>query len=143
MKLNKTSHGHTRAGWASPEYRSWQSMKNRCLNPNAVDWHRYGGRGITIIKRWLKFENFLIDMGRRPAGLTLDRKNPDGNYSKRNCRWASQITQQRNRTNTLKPETVSLVRHLIAKGYSQSEVARRLHTTQSTVWGIVSGRVWR
>lgn len=83
---------------ATPEYRSWQMMKNRCLNPNARDYAYYGGKGITVCKRWLKFDSFLEDMGRRPSEFyTLDRINPDKGYSKQNCRWATRKEQSRNR----------------------------------------------
>lgn len=83
---------------ASPEYRSWQMMRNRCNNPKARDYPYYGGRGITICKRWDKFENFLADMGRRPAAAyTLERKRTNGNYTPRNCIWATRETQARNR----------------------------------------------
>lgn len=83
---------------ASPEYRSWQMMKNRCLNTNARDYAYYGGRGITLCKRWYVFENFLADMGRRPSPAhTLDRVNSKKGYSKRNCRWATRKEQSRNR----------------------------------------------
>jgi hypothetical protein len=84
---------------ASPEYRSWQMMKNRCLNPKARDYVYYGARGITVCKRWAdSFDAFLQDMGRKPTPLhTLDRKNPDGGYNPRNCRWATREEQSRNR----------------------------------------------
>lgn len=61
--------------------------------------HRYIGRGITVCDRWLVFENFLADMGEPPAvGLTLERKNNDGNYEPDNCVWATRKQQHRNRT---------------------------------------------
>ena len=84
---------------ADPEYRSWQMMKNRCLNPAARDFSYYGGRGIKVCKRWENsYENFLADMGRRPSPAhTLDRKNSDGNYTPSNCRWATREEQSRNR----------------------------------------------
>ncbi len=84
---------------ASPEYRSWQMMKNRCLNPKARDYPYYGGRGIKICKRWINsFDAFLQDMGRKPTSLhTIDRKNTDGHYTVRNCRWATRQEQSRNR----------------------------------------------
>lgn len=84
---------------ASPEYRSWQMMKNRCLNPKARDYRYYGGRGIKICRRWQdSFEAFLEDMGRKPTPAhTLDRKNSDGPYNLRNCRWATREEQSRNR----------------------------------------------
>lgn len=96
----KARHGHYVGNQPSPTYSSWTSMRTRCLNPNAPDFMRYGGRGIVICQRWTKFENFLADMGERPAKHTLDRKDTNGHYEPENCRWATQITQDRNkRTN--------------------------------------------
>ena len=84
---------------ASPEYRTWQMMRNRCLNPNAQDYEYYGGRGITICDQWSTFDGFLADMGRRPAPeYTLDRINSDGDYGPSNCRWATRKEQSRNRS---------------------------------------------
>ena len=84
---------------ATPEYRSWQMMKNRCMNPRAIDFAYYGGRGITVCKKWRdSFEAFLADMGRRPSLLhTLDRKDGSKNYTPSNCRWATRQEQARNR----------------------------------------------
>lgn len=94
VSVEKTTHGLTK----SPTYLSWKSMKARCLNPKSPDWKYYGARGITVCDRWLEsFENFLADMGVRPAGLTLDRKENDGNYEPGNCRWATSTEQARNR----------------------------------------------
>jgi hypothetical protein len=90
-------HGHTWAGGGTPTYKTWSSMVRRCSNPKAGGWERYGGRGIKVCERWLKFDNFLADMGKRPPNLTLDRKNNDGNYEPGNCRWATRSEQQHNR----------------------------------------------
>jgi hypothetical protein len=75
---------------------SWAAMIQRCTNPNNNAYHRYGGRGIKVCKRWHRFEYFLADMGRRPTGKTLDRINNDGNYSPANCQWATKKQQANN-----------------------------------------------
>lgn len=97
MAAVHTKHGHARANHRSSEFMTWAAMVDRCSNPNHADFANYGGRGIKVCKRWLKFENFLADMGKRPAGQSLDRKNNNGIYSKRNCRWATSRVQNNNR----------------------------------------------
>jgi hypothetical protein len=85
-----TKHGHARRDAVTKTYRSWNGMIERCRNPNNRRFKYYGGRGIKVCKRWLNsFENFYADMGDRPEGHTLDRKNNDGNYTPKNCRWAT------------------------------------------------------
>lgn len=82
----------------SPTHNSWRSMIRRCTEPGNNRWAHYGGRGITVCDRWLySFPAFLEDMGERPARLTLDRIDVNGNYEPGNCRWATAIEQRRNR----------------------------------------------
>jgi hypothetical protein len=84
--------------YGTPEYISWRKMKERCLNPNAHNYIYYGGRGITIDPRWLKFENFYADMGPKPdPKYTLERINSNGNYEPNNVIWASFKIQRHNR----------------------------------------------
>jgi hypothetical protein len=71
-------------------------MKARCLNPKHARYPKYGGQGVTVCERWLEFPAFLSDMGERPKGYTLDRKDPYGNYEPINCRWATPKEQRRN-----------------------------------------------
>lgn len=89
----------------SRTYKSWDSMRQRCNNPNAPDYSRYGGRGIEVCRRWQSsFQNFLDDMGERPEGKTLDRADNSKGYEPDNCRWATPTEQQENRRNTPKVE---------------------------------------
>lgn len=82
----------------SPEYRSWQRMKERCSNPRADSYHRYGGSGIKVCDLWIgSFEAFLADMGPRPSlNHSIDRTDNERNYEPGNCRWATRKEQNRN-----------------------------------------------
>ena len=83
-------------------YPVFNAMKARCLNKNNKKYPNYGGRGITVCDRWLKenplgFNNFLEDMGERPDGMFLDRKDNNLGYSRDNCRW---VTRKQSNFNT-------------------------------------------
>jgi hypothetical protein len=75
-------------------------MLGRCRNPKHERFKDYGGRGITVCASWLKFENFFADMGECPIGLSIERKNNDGNYEPGNCKWADAKEQANNRRNS-------------------------------------------
>jgi hypothetical protein len=95
--IRSFKHGARRSGKTTCEYDTWKSMVRRCTNPNFKRWADYGGRGITVCKRWRhSFPNFLNDIGERPPGMSLDRRDNDGNYTKRNCRWATPKMQRAN-----------------------------------------------
>lgn len=112
----RVKHGHARKAegnkrLTTPEYRSWKAMLERCRNPNAPNYHLYGGRGISICDRWLGadgFVNFHADMGDRPEGQTLDRIDTNGDYTPENCQWATAKQQSNNRRNT---EAFAAARH--------------------------------
>ncbi len=97
-------HGHSRRSSAkskrnySPEYMVWQSMIQRCHNPKSPSFRHYGGRGISVTKPWRDdFRSFLNDMGKRPAGCSIDRIDGRFGYFHANCRWATQKQQHQNR----------------------------------------------
>ncbi len=79
---------------------TWASMMRRCFYPGDLCYHRYGGRGITVCSRWLKFSNFVSDMGDRPEGKTIDRIDNDKGYYPTNCKWSTVTEQNRNRSCT-------------------------------------------
>ncbi len=92
------THGERRHERTTVEYTTWCNMKARCYNPNRHDYYLYGGRGITVCDRWRNsYQNFLEDMGRRPEGYSIERRNKDGNYEPDNCKWADDTEQANNR----------------------------------------------
>lgn len=98
----KDRHGHARRNTST--YGIWRGMKQRCLNKLAGEYPNYGGRGIKVCDRWLKFDNFLADMGVRPAGHHLDRLDNNGHYEPNNCAW---VTPKQNQRHTRKSRMIT------------------------------------
>lgn len=96
-RVGLCSHGFS----GSPTYSSWSAMMNRCFRKDDVSYCYYGGRGITVCKRWQKFENFLKDMGIRPVGRSIGRMDNEKGYSKNNCKWSTVEEQSNNRRNSV------------------------------------------
>ena len=98
-----TKHGHKKKSGPTPEYRTWLGMKRRCYDTKCKDFPGWGGRGISVCDRWNgSFDAFLQDIGTRPSAKhSIDRLDPNKNYSPENCRWADQQQQggENKRTN--------------------------------------------
>lgn len=89
---NSTIHNMSK----TPTYRTWSNMVQRCNNHKNNSYYNYGGRGIKVCEKWLNFIGFFEDMGLRPDGLTIERRDNELGYSKTNCYWADRTAQARN-----------------------------------------------
>lgn len=118
------------------EYSVWSSMKKRCLDLKSKRYKDYGGRGIKICERWLKFENFYKDMGERPSKeYSLERIDNNGNYCPENCKWATRKEQANNRRSNLKilnTETNEIYKTL-------TEAAIFNNISAKTLWNQLKG----
>ena len=126
-KTRSTTHGM----YKSPTYLSWTGMIGRCTNPNNSEYHRYGARGIIICDQWRSsFLAFYNDMGERPTGASLDRKDNALGYTPDNCRWATTQEQANNRRSNhilaLGDEEHTITEWSKITGFSVSCLRRRL-----------------
>ena len=136
-------HGHARHGQESPTWVSWQSMLSRCRYPHRDTEAKHARRGITVCDRWRSFDDFLADMGERPAGMTLDRIDNSRGYEPGNCRWATPREQARNtRRNRLSLETATEVAVARLRGETCASIAKRYGISESLPREIVKGRTW-
>lgn len=121
-------------GEATGAYKSWTAMVSRCTDPASIGYANYGGAGITVCERWLRFANFYADMGDRPAGKTLDRRDNAKGYEPGNVRWATPREQANNRRSN---------RRVFFRGgsYTISEVARMTGVSKVTLaWRVRNGK---
>jgi hypothetical protein len=114
----------------TPTYTAWNNMIARCYRPSFEQFKDYGGRGIRVCDAWRTFKGFYADMGSKPAGLTLDRIDNDGNYEPGNCRWVAMAMQQSNRRNnrriTFAGKTMTVARWSRETGISEETLRRRV-----------------
>lgn len=122
----------------SPIYTTWRHLRERCDNPNSVDYNNYGARGISYDVRWKSFENFYKDMASTHfKGASLDRIDNDGDYCLANCRWATRKEQanntRRNRLFTINGETKTLAQWIERSNIKSSTVRQRLYVYGWTI----------
>ena len=156
MKLPWAKHGLHRGG-RHPLLKTWEGMIARCHNERAISFSRYGARGIYVCERWrMSFPMFVLDMGERPEGCTLDRIDNDRGYEPGNCRWATKAQQMAGRDhargsrhgvarkNGLNEDTVFVLKRLLATNiFSRAELARWWGVRVSTVHLIANNKTWR
>jgi len=130
-------HGESAGGpKPSVEYRIWTGMVNRCTNVHNRTFPRYGGRGIGVCLRWMQYECFLADMGRRPSAThSLDRIDYNGSYTPDNVRWATPTEQARNRRH-LRPLTIDGQTRLLCEWSDLTGVPIK------TIWARVYEQGW-
>ena len=98
MKTHRTGGHYTHHSSNTRLYQIWTNMKTRCLNPNNRAFKWYGAVGISICVEWLDFKNFqewALQSGYQD-NLTIERRNPFGNYEPSNCTWIPKKEQRSN-----------------------------------------------
>lgn len=134
----------------STEYLAWAHMIERCYNPNCCAWKYYGARGVRVCDRWRNsYVAFLADMGRKPSAKhSIDRKNNDGNYEPKNCRWSTRLEQARNQrrpNRKLNPEAVKVARFFARKyprRIGQIFLSRLFGVSQAALNDAILGKSW-
>lgn len=120
----------------TPTYNAWAHMLARCRNPKTQGFARWGGRGITVCERWLSFENFFADMGKKPSGKSLDRIDNDGNYEPGNCRWATRRAQSGNQERSLRFEWNGQKRTLSDLAHEHKVPRRKVYQRLLSGWTL-------
>lgn len=143
QKTIHTTHGHSRKGQKSPEYKTWEAIFDRCYRKSQDSYALYGGKGVRVCERWQTanngFENFFADMGSKPSkSHSIDRIDSAGDYTPENCRWATKKEQARNRKNNIvittpKGDTKTLIEACEEYGLGYNMVKARV---QKLGWSV-------
>ena len=123
-------------------FNSWQNMKQRCLNKNHPKYHRYGGRGVTIVDDWLTVEGFVTWALKNGwvSGYSIDRIDNDGSYKPSNCRWITMSENSRAKSTTrITREQADTIRKRVKSGENEHDIAIEYGVVHGTIWYIVKG----
>lgn len=129
-------------------------MHQRCSNKNRPDYKNYGGRGIKVCSEWKIFEQFCSDVGDKPEGKSLDRKDNNGPYSKENCKWSTRLEQNTNsRQCKLTEEIVKSIRRESRKrpggrggvgpGLTLNQIAAKYGISYRNTRAILDNESWQ
>lgn len=135
MHPNQT-HGHSRVNQRTTTYRAWDSMIQRCYNPNDKSYSNYGAKGITVDSSWLSFSNFLLDMGSSPPNRSLDRIDGSKNYVVSNCRWATIFVQNNNTARNIRFDYLGVNKTLAQWADETGIPYKTLYSRISRQWSI-------
>lgn len=149
MKALDPIPGWTGLASSHPLYVRWAGMRSRCNYKKNINYHNYGGRGVTVCERWNSFVLFVEDMGMPPSKLhSLDRIDSSGNYEPSNCRWSTTKEQSRNtrRNVYVEIEGKSLtvrdweIEHKVVKGAYQRRIDLGWPPIEAVTQPIIPGK---
>jgi len=127
-----------------PLWGTWRGAMSRCYKPCAVGYKDYGGRGIQVHEPWHDAGNFIRDIlaeiGERPEGQSLDRKDNDDNYRPGNVQWSTRVEQARTkRTTKLSDADIMEIKRRHTGGEMQKDIAAHFGVSRGHISAILSG----
>jgi hypothetical protein len=135
--LSATKHGSR----GTKLYGVWNTMKQRCSNPNVQMYYRYGGRGIEVCEEWKNsfevFMDFAINNG-YADGMSIERLDNNKGYTPENCTFIPISEQPKNRSVCkIFDEDKPVIIKKYNNGYSQSQIAKMYNVHPSRIGQIL------